>query len=108
MRAFSIWLVLIQHGGINIPGLMPLKIGGIGVEIFFVLSGFLIGGIIFREIDKKNPRTIQREIPGGIISAKSALLFVIVNCLLFIATTFFINSIFASFSVFLVFYTPLF
>lgn len=54
MRAFSIWLVLLQHGGINIHGLAPLKIGGIGVEIFFVLSGFLIGGILFREIDKGN------------------------------------------------------
>lgn len=52
MRAFSIWLVLLQHWGINIPGLQPLKIGGIGVEVFFVLSGFLIGGILFREIDK--------------------------------------------------------
>ena len=54
LRAFSIWLVLAQHGGINIPGLHPLKIGGIGVEIFFVLSGFLIGGILFRELDKGN------------------------------------------------------
>ena len=55
MRAISIWMVLAQHGGINIPGLSPLKIGGIGVEIFFVLSGFLIGGILFKEIDKKIP-----------------------------------------------------
>jgi peptidoglycan/LPS O-acetylase OafA/YrhL len=54
LRAISIWLVLLQHGGINIPGLAPLKIGGIGVEIFFVISGFLIGGILFREIDKGN------------------------------------------------------
>lgn len=52
MRAFSIWLVLLQHWGFEVPGLSPLKIGGIGVEIFFVLSGFLIGGILFREIDK--------------------------------------------------------
>jgi peptidoglycan/LPS O-acetylase OafA/YrhL len=54
MRAFSIWLVLLQHAEIDIPGLSPLKIGGIGVEIFFVLSGFLIGGILFKEIDKGN------------------------------------------------------
>ncbi len=57
LRAISIWFVLFQHAGINIPGLKHLKIGGIGVEIFFVISGFLIGGILFREIDKKNNLT---------------------------------------------------
>ena len=57
LRALSIWLVLLQHAGINIPGLAPLKIGAIGVEIFFVLSGFLIGSILLREIDKLQPFT---------------------------------------------------
>lgn len=44
-----------------------------------------------RDIDEKNPRTATREIPAGVISARSALFFVIVNSLLFIATTWFIN-----------------
>lgn len=48
---------------------------------------------IDREIDIKNPRTAIREIPAGLIKAKSALLFVIVNSLLFIATTYFINTL---------------
>ena len=43
------------------------------------------------EIDKKNIRTAQREIPAGKISRTSALLFVIISALLFIATTWFIN-----------------
>jgi 4-hydroxybenzoate polyprenyltransferase len=46
---------------------------------------------IDRDIDAKNPRTIVREIPAGIIDAKSALLFVILNSALFITTTWFIN-----------------
>jgi len=44
-----------------------------------------------RDIDEKNPRTVQREIPAGIITPKSALWFVVISSLLFIATTYFIN-----------------
>src|SRR5690348_1827314 len=46
-----------------------------------------------RSFDEKNPRTAIREIPKGIISPHSALRFVILNCILFIASTFFINRI---------------
>ena len=46
-----------------------------------------------RDIDKLNPRTAARELPKGIISPKNALLFTVVNCMLFIACTFFINRI---------------
>lgn len=46
-----------------------------------------------REIDAKNPRTVERDIPAGRISANEALIFVIVNCVLFVATTSFINSL---------------
>lgn len=43
------------------------------------------------EYDAKNPRTLIREIPGGIISKRNAMIFVIMNCLAFIVTTYFIN-----------------
>lgn len=46
-----------------------------------------------RSFDAQNPRTAIREIPSGIIKANSVLLFTIINCLLFIACTFFINKI---------------
>lgn len=46
-----------------------------------------------RKWDALNPRTAIREIPKGIITPKNALLFTIVSCVLFIATTFFINRI---------------
>jgi len=46
---------------------------------------------IDRHIDKKNPRTVTREIPSGTITPKSALFFVVLNSILFIFTTFFIN-----------------
>ncbi|MBK8632983.1 MAG: UbiA family prenyltransferase [Saprospiraceae bacterium] len=44
-----------------------------------------------RDIDAINPRTKIREIPAGILSSNKVLIFVIINCCLFIATTFFIN-----------------
>jgi 4-hydroxybenzoate polyprenyltransferase len=44
-----------------------------------------------RDVDAANPRTRIREIPAGVISARSALLFVAANCALFILTTWFIN-----------------
>lgn len=46
-----------------------------------------------RSFDAKNPRTAIREIPAGIISANSALLFTIIMSALFIITTFFINTL---------------
>jgi len=48
---------------------------------------------IDRAFDEKNPRTQSREIPAGIISPNMALLYVIINSLLFILATYFINTI---------------
>ncbi len=46
-----------------------------------------------RHFDARNPRTAIREIPRGIISPNSALRFVILCCLLFMITSWFINPI---------------
>ncbi len=46
-----------------------------------------------RDIDKLNSRSAEREIPKGLITSRAALLFIILNCILFVATTYFINSI---------------
>jgi 4-hydroxybenzoate polyprenyltransferase len=46
-----------------------------------------------REFDKLNPRTALREIPAGVLEPKSVLLFVILNALFFVLTTWFINSL---------------
>ena len=46
-----------------------------------------------RHFDAQNPRTAQREIPAGAIKANNALIFTIINSLLFVATTWFINEI---------------
>ena len=48
---------------------------------------------IDRKFDALNPRTAIREIPAGIINPKNALFFIIINCLLFVIATYFINTI---------------
>ncbi len=44
-----------------------------------------------RDIDAKNPRTYIREIPSGKIQSNHALWFVVINCVLFVCCTWFIN-----------------
>lgn len=48
---------------------------------------------IDRNYDEKNPRTAIREIPAGIITPKNALVFIMINCVLFITATYFINQL---------------
>ena len=44
-----------------------------------------------RDIDKENPRTAEREIPAGVISPRKAMIFIVVNAVLFMATACTIN-----------------
>lgn len=59
--------------------------------VFARNSAMAFNRYLDRDIDIKNPRTKQRDIPAGRISPSSALLFTLINCLLFIITTWFIN-----------------
>lgn len=59
--------------------------------IFARNSAMAFNRYLDRDIDIQNPRTKQRDIPAGRISPKAALTFVIINCLLFITATWFIN-----------------
>lgn len=46
-----------------------------------------------RDIDAQNPRTADREIPAGVVKPRAALIFVIINALLFILTASTINTL---------------
>src|SRR6202000_2346115 len=59
--------------------------------VFARNSAMAFNRYLDRDIDAKNPRTQKRDIPAGRISPAAALTFTIVNCVLFIATTWFIN-----------------
>lgn len=45
------------------------------------------------EFDARNVRTAIREIPSGIVTKRNAMIFVILNCIAFLITTYFINAL---------------
>jgi len=59
--------------------------------IFARNSAMGFNRIVDRRYDALNPRTQNREIPAGVIEPGAATAFVIINALLFIVTTAFIN-----------------
>jgi len=54
LRAISVIAVIIYHARLNFNGYNLLQGGFIGVDIFFVISGYLIGSIILKELITKN------------------------------------------------------
>src|ERR1700710_67734 len=59
--------------------------------VFARNSAMAFNRYLDRDIDAKNPRTKVRDIPAGRISPASALTFTLINCTLFVITTWFIN-----------------
>ena len=55
MRAIAILLVLLYHAGLPfLPG------GFVGVDVFFVISGFLITGLLIRELETSGKVSLTR------------------------------------------------
>lgn len=75
---------------------------GVDFKLFFLVvlcmvfarnAAMSFNRLVDRHFDAKNPRTSQREIPKGIISPMASAYFTLINALLFIGTTYFINSL---------------
>ena len=50
LRAVAVGAVILYHAQISILGHQPFRGGFIGVDIFFVISGYLITSIILKEL----------------------------------------------------------
>src|SRR6202012_4563156 len=61
--------------------------------VFARNSAMAFNRYLDRNIDAKNPRTKVRDIPAGRISPAAAPTFTLINCTLFIITTWFINEL---------------
>ena len=78
-----------QEGVFNIQKFLLM----LACMVFARSAAMAFNRYIDRAFDEKNPRTKSREIPAGIISPSKALFYVIINSLLFISATYFINTI---------------
>ena len=88
-------------GGKHIYGIEPATLSVLVLKFFLVLicmvtarsAAMAFNRYLDRHFDARNPRTAIREIPRGIVAPNSALRFVVICCLLFIITCWFINPV---------------
>ncbi|MCW2807950.1 MAG: acyltransferase, partial [Marmoricola sp.] len=75
LRAIAVYLVLIYHATNVAHGPTYAAGGFIGVDLFFVLSGFLVSNVILSEIDKRGTfslggfyaRRVRRLLPAAVL-----------------------------------------
>ena len=76
LRAIAVSAVILYHAEITILGHQPFKGGFIGVDIFFVISGYLITSIILKELFTTGSFSFKNFYERRIRRILPALLFV--------------------------------
>ena len=57
LRAMAVLLVLLFHAGLPVHG------GYVGVDVFFVISGYLITGLLIREAETLDDIERREQLP---------------------------------------------
>jgi len=83
LRAIAVGAVILYHAQITIFGYQPFKGGFIGVDIFFVISGYLITSIILKELVTTGSFSFKHFYERRIRRILPALLFVMLVSLPF-------------------------
>ena len=83
LRAIAVCAVILYHAQITIFGHQPFKGGFIGVDIFFVISGYLITSIILKELVTTGAFSLKHFYERRVRRILPALLFVMLVSLPF-------------------------
>ncbi len=83
LRAIAVVAVILYHAQITIFGYQPFKGGFIGVDIFFVISGYLITSIILKELITTGSFSFKHFYERRVRRILPALLFVMLVSLPF-------------------------
>jgi len=78
LRTISVFAVIIYHANFVLFGHNLFQGGFVGVDIFFVISGYLITTLIFKEILKKNKFSYKYFYERRIRRILPVLLFIII------------------------------
>ena len=97
LRAIAVGAVILYHAQITILGYQPFKGGFIGVDIFFVISGYLITSIILKELVTTGSFSFKHFYERRVRRILPALLFVMLVSLPF-AWRYLLSSSFVDFS----------
>jgi len=97
LRAIAVIAVILYHAQITIFGHQPFKGGFIGVDIFFVISGYLITSIILKELVTTGSFSFKHFYERRVRRILPALLFVMLVSLPF-AWMYLLPSSFVDFS----------
>ena len=83
------YVIGLHQPGVEFSGLVLVLV--LLCMVFARSAAMAFNRYIDRDVDALNERTMRREVPAGVVSPKNALGFTMVNAILFIGCTWFIN-----------------